>query len=295
MELHSIHHEVKSLTGPPLAIIPLGDIQYTGLKGVTAMDTLKRTIAKGQEIGAYYLGMGDYLDAFSPSNRQRLRGAALYDTAEDVIDDAARALTEELYREALKPTVGRWLGLVEGHHFAELKTGMTTDQYLCEMLKARFLGTSAIIRLQLQYKRSHGCTVTLWVHHGSGGGAKACAPLNKLENLAPYWSGIDVFLMGHTTKAPVVPINRVEPRWSGRGGPELIHRKVYFVSTGGFSKSYVTDAKSGRTPRGGYAEQRMLNPSVLGAPTIWIKLRKTSQTLDGKEYQTLYPEISVEV
>jgi len=288
MELHSVSHTVKSLTGPPIAIIPLGDIQYTGLKGVTAIDTLKRTITKGSEIGAYYIGMGDYLDAFSPSNRQRLKGAALYDTAEDVIDDAARALTEELYREALKPTVGRWLGLVEGHHFAELKTGMTTDQYLCEMLKARFLGTSAIIRLQLTYAKTHRCTVTLWVHHGTGGGMKACAPLNKLENIAPYWSGIDVFLMGHTTKAPVVPINRVEPRWGqGNGSPELVHRKVYFVSTGGFSKSYMTDVKSGRIPRGGYAEQRMLNPSVLGAPIIWIKLRQTSTTL--------YPEISVEV
>lgn len=291
MELHSVTHRVKSLTDPPLAIIPLGDIQYTGLSGVTALDTLRRAIAKGQAAGAYYIGMGDYIDAFSPSNRQRLRGAALYDTAEDVIDDAARALTDELYQEALKPTTGRWLGLVEGHHFAELKTGMTTDQYLCELLKARFLGSSALLRVQLLYSETTRCSITFWIHHGTGGGTKACAPLNKIENIAPYWGGIDVFLMGHTTKAPVVPINRVEPRWHGRGEPELVHRKVYYVSTGGFSKSYVTASKHGGTPRGGYAEQRMLPPSVLGAPTIWIRLKKVTEG----GLATISPEVSVEV
>jgi hypothetical protein len=294
VELVSFDVPFMSLKNAAIPIIPLGDIQYTGMKGVTAIDTLKRVIAKGQEIGAYYIGMGDYIDAFSPSNRQRLRGAALYDTAEEVIDDAARALTEELYRTVLKPTTGRWIGLLEGHHFAELKTGQTTDQYLCELLQARFLGTSAFVRLQLVYKGG-SCKVVLWAHHGSGGGAKACAPLNKMENIAPYWGGVDVFLMGHTTKGPVVAINRVEPRWSGPGGPELVHRKVFFVSTGGFARSYTLESKSGRTPRGGYAEQRMLPPSVLGTPIIRIRPKRGWRVENGKEHQPMYPDISVEI
>ena len=46
----------------------------------------------------------------------------------------------------LKPTVGRWIGAVEGHHFFE-GGGATTDQFLCDWLKTTFLGTAAYIRI----------------------------------------------------------------------------------------------------------------------------------------------------
>ncbi len=217
-------------------------------------------------------------------------------TAEDIIEDAGLWLTQELYRDILKPTEGRWLGLLEGHHYMQLKTGKTTDQHLCELLKARFLGTSAMIRLQFNWNNGARNNVVLWAHHGAGGGAKACAPLNKLENISPYWGGVDVFLMSHTTKSPVVPINRIEARWGGNGAPDLVHRKIYFVSTGGFSRSYALGSKDGSVPRGGYAEQRMLPPSVLGAPIIRIVPRNRRQRReDGKDSSVWSPEISVEV
>lgn len=269
MELVTFTIPRKRSNHEPVYIAPIGDIQFSGKRGPTAMDALKRHLDRCQKLNAYYLGLGDYTDFMSPSNRQRMRAAALYDTAEDVIDDKAMDLVQELYDSVLRPTKGRWLGLLEGHHFATLKTGETTDQRLCQMLGARFLGTSAMIRLQFVTNECRN-NLVLWAHHGTGGGMKACAPLNKLENLAPYWGGIDVFLMGHTTKMPVVPINRVEARWHGRGAPDLVHRKVYFVNTGGFSKAFIQGSLQGRTPRGGYAEQKMLNPAVVGAPIIRI-------------------------
>src|SRR5882672_622847 len=107
----------------PLVICPIGDLQFTGQKGSLAGDLLKRHLDRCLELGGFFLGMGDYIDAFSPSNRQRLRAAALYDTAEDVIDDKVMELVDELFDKYLKPTKGRWLGLLHGHHFATLKTG----------------------------------------------------------------------------------------------------------------------------------------------------------------------------
>lgn len=214
------------------------------------------------------IGLGDYIDTFSPSNRQRLRAAALYDSAEDVIDEKGLDLTLELYQEYLKPLKGRVLGLLHGHHYMLLKTGETTDQRLCQLLDTRFLGTSAFLRLQfvLGSRRSN---VTIWAHHGCGSGMKAHAPLNKLENIAPYWDA-DVFLIGHMTKMATAPVNRVAPRWHGHGAPDLVHRKIMLVGCGGFSKGYVERAKQGRVPQGGYVEQRMLNPAALGAPIIRI-------------------------
>lgn len=252
----------------PFVIAPLGDIQWTGKAGSTAKDLLRRHIDRCLELDAWFVGLGDMTDFASPSNRQRLRAAALYETAEAVIDDKALDLTLELYQEFLQPTKGRWLGMVHGHHFHNLKTGETTDQRLCQLLDTTFLGTSAFIRLQFDQRGQRG-NVVLWVHHGCGGGMKAHAPLNKLENVAPYWDA-DVFIVGHMSKMATAPINRVIPRWHGRSAPDLIHRKIMLVGSGGFSKGYVLGARQGIVPMGSYVEQRMLNPAALGAPLIRI-------------------------
>jgi len=282
----------------PYVVIPLGDIQWTGKKGNIALEHLKRTVARGVEMNAWWVGMGDYTDFASPSNRQRLRAAALYDTAEEVIDDKAIDLVHQLYEEVLKPTKGRWLGMLAGHHFAELRHGDTTDMRLCQMLDAPFLGDSAFIRLvfYIPGPRKYGqrLPVTFWAHHGHGGGQKAYAPLMKLENqVLPYWEGADVFLMGHTTKMATEPINRVSPCWNPgrRGEPELSHRKVMLVGTGGFSKAYVERAMQGQIPRGGYAEKQMMSPAVIGAPLIRIVPRISA--VGGQ--QVWRPEISVEI
>ena len=264
----------------------LGDFQWAGKKSQgTALDRLKQTIedaleseSKGVEVR--FLGMGDYIDFASPSNRARLKAANLYDTAMDVIDDKALELTHEIFDLALKPTKGKWLGLVEGHHLHELKDGSTTDMRLCEMLDADFLGTSGLIRVvpmlpSRQGKQKPGVTpggtpIVLWVHHGVGNGQTGYYPLMRLAKVAAAWEGVDVFAMGHTTKKALEFPNKIYPRWSP---PDLSHRKIILIGAGGYSKTYVVGAMQGRIPRGGYAEQRMLSASIIGSPVLHIRPR----------------------
>ena len=218
-------------------------------------------------------------------------------SAEDVVDDAALELVHELYENYLKPTKGRWLGLCHGHHWAQLRTGDTTDMRLCQMLGAKFLGTCAYIRLVF---RSNGSrfSIVLFVHHGCGGGMKMSAPLNKIENLLPYWDA-DVFLLGHSTKQAAAPVNRIMPRWHGFGARDLVHRKIYMVGCGGFSKSYVEGAKQGQIPMGNYVEQRLLSPASLGAPLIKIvpivKYRRYGPRKEGRGSSTWEPDVTVEL
>jgi len=96
----------------PVVIAPIGDIQWSGKRGSTAGDILKRHIDKCMKLDAWFVGTGDFIDFMSPSNRQRFKAAALYDAAEDVVDDAALELVHGLYEDYLKPTKGRWLGCV---------------------------------------------------------------------------------------------------------------------------------------------------------------------------------------
>lgn len=279
MELASYTFPVPT-HGHPFVIRPLGDIQWTGPLGTTAMDTLKRDVDEGMELGAWFLGMGDYIDFLSPSNRQRLKAKDLYDTAMDVIDQKSLDLVSTLFQEALRPTVGHWLGLLEGHHYADLSAGDTTDMRLCTMLKTRHLGSEAVVRLQFvdgKASTSGKYNVVLHAHHGVGGGQMQGASLNKLEHTAKAWGGIDVFLRGHDTKMPAVPINRIYPRWHGAGAPDLIHRKVYLVNTGSYSKSRMVGSRQGQVPRGGYAEQAAMNANVLGSPLIFLNMIRTTR------------------
>ena len=302
MELLNLRLPWTNADHRPIIIAPIGDIQWAGKNGPTSKALLREHIAKCQELGAYYIGLGDYIDFASPSNRQRLKGAALYDTAEDVISEKAMDLVLELYQEYLKPTKGRWLGMVHGHHWLGLKSGDTTDQRLCQLLDTKFLGTSAYVRVSFVKKtgiRPPTFNLTLFVHHGSGGGQKSHAPLLKLENLLPYWDA-DIFLLGHMTKMAVAPINRITPRWVGPQAPDLIHRKIHIVGCGGFAKGYDLGAMQGNVPMGGYVEQKMLNPTMLGAPIIHIVPRIRSHELEGmngrrRKHVTWAPDVTVEV
>src|SRR5262249_11348343 len=189
----SFHEQSKEVR-----IVFVGDIQWNGKRSnSTALGALKDTLAKGMNDGAYFVGMGDYTDFMSPSNRQRMKAAALYDNAEEAIDNTALDLVSELYELALKPTKGRWLGMVEGHHPAELRSGETTDMRLCEMLGTTFLGTCGVIHLTLMTRERCETPITLWLHHGQGNGQTGYYPLARLEKVYADQEGIDVFAIGH--------------------------------------------------------------------------------------------------
>jgi hypothetical protein len=262
-----------------IVVAPLGDIQWAGRREHIAYRQLQEHIAEAVERKAWFIGMGDYVDFASPSNRQRLRAAALYDTAEQVISDKARDLTDELYEELLKPTRGRWLGLLEGHHWAHLLTGETTDQHLAGKLRAPFLGTSAYVGLAFS-TTSGTRTVTIWAHHGAGGGQKIHAPVLKLENLATSWDA-DIMLIAHMTKRAAGVLQRCYPVW-GTGTPTIRYREIHLVGCGGWLKGYEERARQGTTPRGGYVEQKMLTPVALGAPFVRIKPYLRSDDQHGK-------------
>lgn len=291
MELVSHGISVKS-QDDVITIIPIGDIQWAGHAGGTSLDTLKRTIEIGLKNNAWFIGMGDYIDFMSPSNRQRFENAALYDTSMSVIENAALDLTHEIYELALKDTKNHWLGMLAGHHFFKLRSGDTTDMRLCQMLNAPFLGDSAYIRLKIDLasrqkheKKGGGCPIVIWATHGTGSGTKAAAPLNKLENISPYFDA-DIFLMGHQSKIGAAPLNRVSPRWH-TDPPDLIHRKIYIVATGSFMKGYEEFSKQGQVPSGSYVEKKMMNPVALGAPIIRIRPQGIAHNWN--------PQISVEV
>ena len=191
----------------PLDLWFIGDIQWAGKKhGGTALTYLKQTIKGALEAEqdnriVRFLNMGDTVDFASPSNRARLKAANLYDTAMDIIDHKAEELCDEIYEEALKPTRGKWVGWVEGHHLHEFKDGTTTDMRLCTMLEAQFLGTTGLLNIYLTRGTTH-LPVVVWFHHGVGNGQTGYYPLQRLEKVAAVWEGI---MLGASPPLVIIP------------------------------------------------------------------------------------------
>lgn len=290
MELVSYDFPSSGRDGKPLILMPVGDIQWFGDETEVALEMLQRHIAWGVKQGAWFIGMGDYIDTFSPSNRDKLQAALLYDSARKGIDHLGEKLIDDLYK-ILKPSRGRWLGLLEGHHYHVFQDGTTTDQRLAGLLQTKFLGTSAYVRLLFNRGKSRGAVV-IWAHHGQGGGTSAQRVVNKLLPITRDFEA-DIYLLGHFTSKDGKPMDKIRPWWGkGKTAPKLVHRTILLVGTGGFAKGYIEGRMQGRVPRGGYVEQGMYPPAALGGPLVKITPR-WKQLPDGSDIWL--PDLGVEL
>ena len=286
MEMYTYSMPLKEIK-----VMPVGDIQWAGDSSHTALRMLKDHIQWGVDNGVWFIGMGDYIDHFSPSNRATIRAAKLYDTAMDGIDQLARSRVKEIYEKALAPSKGRWLGLLEGHHFHEYRTGETSDMELCELLEAPHLGSCAYVRLHFSKDSRESGDVLIWAHHGTGAGQMAGAVLRKLQTVAGRWPG-DIFLMGHAHTKESTIIDRPAPVWNKPY--RLVHRSLVLACTGGFLKGYVVGSRSGKVPRGTYVEQGMMPPVALGGQLIKIEPRWTKVGSGTHNNRVWLPDIRVE-
>lgn len=275
MEIVDIEVKTSITTVPweEVNIVPIGDIQY-GAEGVD-MKSLRRDVEWGIENNAYYIGMGDYVDVASPSNRAAMKRAGFYDSVENAIEEKAEEHRQELLK-VFKGTEGRWLGLLEGHHYWEFMDGTTTDTRLAKDLGAPFLGTCGIIRVRMAKPNSKGrLTTDIWVHHGFGSGQTQAAPLNRLDKVTGSFDA-DIYLINHYQRRGAVPKDYLYADKRGR----LRHKTKYLVATGGYMRGYTQGSKRGNIKRGSYVEQGMMAPASLGG--VIIKMRPVGNQIQTK-------------
>lgn len=244
----------------PIYIIPFGDIHRSSPMCHEEKWQEFRRWAQHKP-RCYFLGMGDYDDLLSSSERKVMAGG-LHDSTDQTLEAVYKSFTDRLAKE-LAFMKGKCIGLISGNHFVVFPNGTTSDQRLCEALDAKFLGCSAFIRLVFECKRgNHHAVVDIWAHHGLGAARLVGGSMNKVQQMAEA-AEFDIGLMGHDHKKSVASITRLRLK-SGNGITSLSHRKVTLCRTGSFLRGYVSGAKS-------YVADRMLNPTDLGV----IKLELT--------------------
>ena len=246
-----------------LLLCPISDIQYQG-GDFTDIKRLNKMVRWGAKQGAHFIGLGDYIDFASPSNREKLLAVTLYDSAVKTIDDAALSLTEDLFA-LLKTSRGMWDGLLEGHHFYETKNLGTTDQYLASLLQTEFLGTAA----SLIYEFPNGQECKVFTHHGKGSSIMLAGVFNTIEKLVRDHDA-DVYLMAHQHKLAFIRGVKLCTRVID-GKDTLQERHIIMGATGSYLKGFLQGAEVGGRPGGTYAERKMLPPLALGSGSIRVK------------------------
>jgi hypothetical protein len=254
----------------PIYLIPFGDIHRSSpmchedkwLEFVDWAKTKKR---------AYFLGMGDYDDMASTSERAILTDKKLHDSSLQTLERLYMTHTERFAKE-LKFMNGRMIGLLEGNHYAEFQNGTTSTQKLAELLDCKYLGVSSFIRLSFPYEGKR-TSIDIWAHHGKGAARLIGGSLNKVQQMGES-AEADIYLMGHDHKKTVGLVTKLTLD-AGGGKLKLHHRKQLYARTGSFLKGYEDDKVS-------YVADAAMSPTDLGV--VKIELTPRRERKDGDSY-----------
>lgn len=285
--LFTVHrYEIFSENKQKFYIIPFGDVHFgADLHYDEKFDEwCKKTAEFAKRNNVYFLGMGDYLDLASTSERAILDNKALHSTTRVTFDDMYRKYVRR-FADKISFMKGKIIAMVNGNHFSNLTTGINTDQLLCEYLNCHYAGVSCFIRVFVKNKIKRGNHFDIWAHHGLGGGRTAGASIMKLEHMMRVATA-DVYLMGHdhTKKASMDSVLSLS---DSRSGLTLRNRKIILARTGSFLRGYVHDKQS-------YIADAALPPTDLGTVLITCEPIRVSEKVRNKTIKD-YTDIDLTV
>src|SRR4030042_478882 len=240
----------------PIYILPFGDVhKYAPAHADERWaDFLEWARNKNR---AYFLGMGDYADFVSSSERDAIKTGKFHESTIQTIEELYETHLRGIYRD-IEFARGRCIGLLEGNHYAEFRDGTTSTQRLCGLLNCDYLGVSAFVRLMLRYG-GHSCAVDIWAHHGKGAARLIGGSLNTVQQMGEQ-AEADIYLMAHDHKKSIGMTSKLKLT-SGGGNVSLVHRKQIYARCGSFLRGYVPDMPT-------YIADKNLNPTDMGIVKI---------------------------
>ena len=262
----------------PIYLIPFGDVhRFAPLCHVNKWKEFLEQSKNRENI--YFIGMGDYDDIASSSERDVLRSSALHETTKYSLNEYYKKRTEQFVNE-IGFMKDRLIGMIEGNHHVELESGITSTQYMCELLGVKYLGVNSFIRIVFKHIGNDGKkkvnfktrSLDLWAHHGTGAARKAGNSINKVQEMINT-AEADIFLMGHDHHKSASVMNRM-CLTEGKSAFHLINKKVLLARTGTFLMGYKPGEQS-------YVAKAGYSPSDIGV--VEIKLTPKRQHYLGND------------
>ena len=259
-----------------LHLVPFGDIHRDspGFSESAWGKFLDRAKHLAKKHNVLFMGMGDYLDSYSTSERMVMYGGGLHESSVKNHALTAQRKVESLAKE-LAFMKGKLIGFMGGNHFPILKGGISGDQHLAAMLETDYLGSCCAVRVTFATHGSTRVSFDIFAHHGKGGGTTAGGRLNAVEKLQQVCDA-DIFLMGDNHARGCIPTGE-RLRLCDVGGRLHVKSKPTWIGrTGSFLKAYIEDEPS-------YVVDAAMPPSNLGhieftITPVRIKNKETDRT-----------------
>lgn len=264
--------------GKTLSLIPFGDVHFDSPEH-SESEWQRFTDFASKKKDALFLGMGDYTDSYSTSERVIMYDRNLHESSkkrheQEAIGRLARfAKTIEFMR-------GRLIGLLGGNHYCELSNGTTGDHKLAEMLGCRYLGSCCAIRIVFVMPgKDRNRSIDVFAHHGRGGGTTAGGRFNSVEKMASVCEA-DIYLMGDNHARGCFTAGERMHLMPSNNGVILKSKARWIGRTGSFLRGYVDGHSS-------YIVDALLPPANLG----WIEFTLTPRRIRNNNEDTMHIEI----
>lgn len=269
-------HLTVKIPTDTLRLYPVCDVQI-GAPGVDTKGFAEYIQEAADDPVGRLVGVGDYTDGCSPSNRKEFDAAyvkgLMYDTQRDMLDAGSEAQVNA-FNNLVAPTVGRWDVLLGGHHWLyKCKTDNGTvvwrpsDADIADYVNAPYVeaGSDVVITYSFPPLKKKGKRpyMRVWLRHLEGSGQTFAAPLNQLEKQMRAFNA-DIYLGGHHHK--LVAAGAVKLSEDFKHPTQLKATEARLISAGSWMRSYMPDEVT-------YAEKAMLVPLATGAPIVTVRRR----------------------
>ena len=198
---------------------------------------------------ALFIGLGDYHDLHSYSERSAIANAKLHDASQFSIYDQYKVSVEN-YAQDISFMKGRLIGLVEGNHYGLFSNGQTTTEYLCELMNkgvakektCPYLGAMAFMRLTFVYGKQR-YDVDIYAHHGKGAARLLGGSLNRVQQLAEQ-ANAHIYLMAHDHKIVSGLGTRIDLTRMPNGKLDVVAVEQIYLRSGGMMRGTIPNKPS---------------------------------------------------
>lgn len=264
------YYAIPVKNNEPVYLVPFGDVHRNAPLCSTEYWTRFLDEYRNRE-RTYFLGMGDYDDLVSASEREIFANKKIHESTAinltKYAEDKVRGLCGEI--EFMR---GKIIGLLGGNHYWDFPSGVNSDQMMAQLLDTTYLGVSAFIRLSLYIPisktggTSHSSTVDIWAHHGKGAARLIGGSINRVAQMREAGEA-DIYIMGHDHRKGAVPSgSKLELVGTG-SRLKVKHKTQWLVRSGSFLRGYVENEPS-------YVANGAMNPTDLGAVCLELKLNR---------------------
>ena len=222
----------------------------------------------------YFIGLGDYHDFASTSEKKKISHAELHESTTNLLDELVEGHNRKLAEE-LSFMRGRILGLIEGNHSWRFENGKTSTEDLAERLDTKDMGWLCHYSLVVRNKSRHlNCAIHMILCHGKAGGKTLGITVNQVGDLKNIFPIADIYVMGHDHQRIAHPSSVLVPMRLGNGdGYSIKQKRQLLCRSGSFMKAYENESNS-------YQIFKLYRPSDIGALKVQIRFVR-NQSNDG--------------